>query len=64
MPETIDTLNRFMVAGSGDKVAVLGLRPGQLLTTDEALILAAWLVAVAGANRNRFNAILNAVLAT
>ncbi len=64
MAGTIDTANRFFVGrGSADinitNTAML-MRP---LSTEDALNLAAWLVAVTG-KEDRFQAILKAVLAT
>jgi hypothetical protein len=56
----IDTANKFMVACQGDKVAIMN-PPRGLLSQDEALALAAWLVALSFAERSRFDEVLNAV---
>jgi hypothetical protein len=56
----IDTANEFMVACQGDKVVIMN-PPRGLLSQDEALVLAAWLVALSFAERSRFDEVLNAV---
>lgn len=43
----IDTLNRFMVAKQGDHLCVMRAPALGVVTRDEALNLAAWLVAMA-----------------
>jgi hypothetical protein len=63
-PTPIDTINDHLVCinGFGD---VLTLNPALgPMTRDEALRLAAWLVAVADPNGQRFDQIYKAVLAT
>jgi len=47
-PESLDTANRFLVAaqGTGDGFRTLIQRFRQVLTKDEAINLAAWLVAM------------------
>lgn len=64
LPE-IDTANHFLASGHGDRVTLLRPpRPGQQLTRDEALALAAWLVAMADPGRQRFEQVYRAVLNT
>ena len=58
MAGEIDTTNRFFVGVQGD--AVVLLRPVQRLSKDDALNLAAYLVALTDMN-NEFPAILEAV---
>lgn len=58
----LDTGNRFMVSWR-DGYVVLPMIPPFRLSDDEALNLAAWLVAVTGA-RERFLELLNQVEAT
>jgi hypothetical protein len=54
-----DTTNRFMVSMRGDGLLV-PIRPVQILTKDDALNLAAWLVAMADDN-DEFPVLLEAV---
>jgi hypothetical protein len=44
----IETLNRFLVGSLDNSITILGLTPRRL-THDEALNLAAWLIAIADA---------------
>ena len=57
----IDTSNLEAVSMQGDTVVIM--RRGIRLTQEEALNLAAWLVALADSN-GRFQEVLNAVLDT
>lgn len=59
----IDTTNRFAVGLRGDDEIIV-LRLGQRLTREDALNLAAYLVAVADSSRKDFDRLLAAVLAT
>ncbi len=66
MPEEeIDTLNRFLVGARGvEGEEIVILRPPLApMSVDEALTLAAWLVAITG-DEIRFEKILSAVKAT
>ena len=58
----IDTTNRFLVSARGDEVLVLN-PPRTGISRDDALNLAAWLVALAGGGE-KFAAVLRAVEAT
>lgn len=62
----IDTLNRFGVAtsGSGLTCILMPPGPGQLLDKAQALILAAYLVALADPELDEFKRILSAVMAS
>lgn len=62
-PAALDTCNRFLVAATGSHVLMM-VPPREPMTPDEALTLAAWLFAVAGGDRQRFEEILRQVLAT
>lgn len=57
MPE-IDTFNKFLVGAQGENIAVVSL--GRTMSKPDALILAAWLVALAD-DKGEFPAILAAV---
>jgi hypothetical protein len=68
----VDTSNRFLVSAIGDKIVVLGFPGGlsrgksaellvQLLTRDDAINLAAWLVALADPAGDDFQRTLKAV---
>jgi len=60
----MDVSNQFMVGALGDKV-VITLPPTRPLSKEEALTLAAWLVAiVTGDPEHVFQPILSAVLST
>lgn len=52
--------NEFVVAGTGAEDVVILRPPTDALSKDQALALAAWLVAVAG-DRARFDQMLDAV---
>ena len=62
MTEEIDTTNRFVVAGQGEDLVFL-LPVPQRITREDALLLAAYLVALAD-HENRFQAVLHAVMNT
>lgn len=53
-------VNEFVVAATGAEDVVIMRLPAGALSKDQALALAAWLVAVAG-DRARFNEVLDAV---
>jgi hypothetical protein len=55
--------NEFVVSATGAEDVVILRPPTGALSKDQALALAAWLVAVAG-DRARFNQILDAVEST
>lgn len=59
----IETINRFLVAGQGQQVLVMRPPLGPI-TKDDALILAAWLVAIAEDGEHKFQPVLDAVLDT
>ena len=60
----MDTMNKFFVGIQGDNVAVLN-PPRGLLSKDDAIIFAAWLVTMAGDyDGERFNAAFDAVKST
>jgi len=52
----------FIVGGRGDKIAIMAWN--REITKDQALNLAAWLVALADPGRERFEKIFNAVCNT
>lgn len=52
----------FIVGGRGDKIAILAF--GREITNDQALNLAAWLVALADPGRERFDKFYAAVCNT
>jgi hypothetical protein len=61
MPE-VNTFNRWMVGAIGDRLSML--RPplaGELMEKDDALVLAAWLVALADPDGRKFREVLEAV---
>lgn len=63
----IDTFNEFMVSGTPNFSGVGMLRPprvGESLTKDQALTLAAWIVAIADPTEKRFQEIKRAVMNT
>jgi hypothetical protein len=62
MPAELDTMNRFGVSVYGDELAILmPRRPVFMLTHDDALLLAAYLVALSRHGRERFLEVLEAV---
>ena len=63
MPETIDTTNTFLVSLTGERVHILNPPRGPMSQQD-ALALAAWLVALSLASREDFLCVLDAVEAT
>lgn len=63
----IDTFNRWLVGGPGGTTRVRIMcppTPDDLLTEDEAMLLAAYLLVCSGCDRERFRVILDAVLDT
>lgn len=58
-----DTMNRHMVSVCAGKIALLN-PPAAPITNDEALVLAAWLVALADPLGERFGDALEAVQST
>lgn len=54
----IETMNKFMVSVHAGDIAILGLK--RSITKDEALLLAAWLVALADEG-DKFDLVLEAV---
>ncbi len=61
--EVIDTGNYQMVAQQGDGRVVV-LLPKQQMTRDEALLHAAWIVAICAPEHNEFERVLTAVMNT
>lgn len=60
MPD-VDTTNKFVVSVLGNGSVVILAPPRGPLSQDDALLLAAYLVALAAAPRERFLEILHAV---
>lgn len=59
----IDTSNDFLVGSNGEKVVIMN--PPRQMTHDQALRLAAWLVAIAdGEGSHKFADVLRAVQST
>jgi len=56
----IDTFNKFMVAMKDDKIVMIR-PPLQPITKEEALLLAAWIVALAEDNEDEFQQVLDAI---
>jgi hypothetical protein len=56
----IDTINKFGVAMMGDRITFL-ITPPRVLIREDALLFAAWIVALADFDGDRFQHILNAV---
>jgi hypothetical protein len=63
MPDQIDAMNDHLVGVNGSGVVIV-VPPTAPMGRDEALRLAAWLVAVADPGGERFEEIRNAVLST
>ena len=61
--EEIETFNKYGVGMQGGKFGML-MPPRGLMTQDEALLLAAWLVALADPVGDKFHAIFDAVQRT
>lgn len=61
--EPIETLNQFIVAANGDCIVVMH-PPNTPLTKEEALNLAAYLVALADPTHERFAKVLKAIEST
>jgi hypothetical protein len=60
--DSIDTLNKFCVQQVGSLGIRIGHpRPGKIISTDDALNLAAWLVAIADPTGEQFPKVLDAV---
>lgn len=57
--ETINTTNKFMVGGQNDQILIT-MPPRGPIGKEDALVLAAWLVALAD-REDRFQKILTAV---
>ena len=60
----MDTSNKYLVGVAGDGRLHLQMPPRGPMTKDEALLLAAWMVALADPGGERFEKILAAVLDT
>lgn len=58
MAQELDTSNRFMVSAAGPNISIM--RTPTTITRDDALNLAAWLVAMAD-REDKFPALLDAV---
>lgn len=61
--DDVETFNGHMVGVQGDKIGMM-MPPRGLMTRDEALVLAAWLVSLADPVGERFAAILDKVQST
>lgn len=61
--EPVNTVNEFLVGIRGGDI-IIGLPPLRPITKDEALRLAAWLVAVADPTGDDFDKVRRAVLST
>ena len=59
----IDTFNKFIVARRGDHIVILNQPLNHNYDVEEALLLAAWLVVIAGDNE-KWKEILKAVEST
>ena len=55
-------INEFAVSIRGDEIVIIALRAS--MSKERALGLAAWLVAMAGGDREEFEAVLDAVEST
>lgn len=55
-----NTVNKFMVAVQGDGVRIM-LPPAGLIPKEDAMLLAAWLVALSFCDREDFMRVLDAV---
>lgn len=64
MAENIDTTNRYFVGAHTGGRVMITLPPLAPMSPDEALTLAAWLVAVADPIGDRFEEIFTAVMST
>ena len=60
MATGIDTANKFLVGGSTSGVTIM-MPPRGIISNEDALLLAAWLVAIAEDKDGRFQEILGAV---
>lgn len=59
----IDTTNKFLVAAQGGGVLIM-MPPRGVMTQEDAMLLAAWLVALADPNADEFQKYLTAVQST
>jgi len=57
----IDTSNKHQVSAYGDKIMIGHPLAVRVLTKEEALVLAAWLVALADPERHVFDGILTQI---
>ena len=60
----IDTTNRYLVAAKADGSVVIMFQPLRAMSKNDALLLAAWLVAIADPLGDDFKAVLEAVQST
>lgn len=63
-PKKEAPMNEFCVGSNGEEITILAYHQGMTLSKEEALGLAAWLVACADPGQLEFQEILNAVLDT
>jgi len=63
MSDEIDVFNKFMVGGRGEAIVIMNPPRGEISKAD-ALLLAAWLVALANDGEDQFAKIFDAVLNT
>ena len=56
----METLNKFIVGAMADQIVIMN-PPRAPISREDALLLAAWLVAIADPIEDDFHAILNAV---
>jgi hypothetical protein len=59
----IDTTNKFAVALNSRGICILN-QPIMPMTGDDAILLAAWLVAMTDFGREKFDEVFNAVVST
>lgn len=58
----IDTTNKFLVSARGDNVVLL--KPVQIFSKEDAVLFAAWLLALSEASTERFEEVYEAVCNT
>lgn len=63
MADEIDTTNKFMVGMNGGGLAIL-IPPHRTISNADAILLAAWLVALADPGGERFSVVLEAIQST
>jgi len=63
MSSEMDTLNRHLVGMQGGKIVIMSPPLGGM-TKEQALVLAAWIVAVADPRGEDFQKVLDAVIST